>query len=30
LSFHSRRGRSWGTTAVPCFVVTEICGKLLA
>ena len=28
LSFDSRRGRSWGTIAVPCFVVTETCGKL--
>jgi hypothetical protein len=28
LSFDSRRGRSCGTTAVPCFVVTESCGML--
>src|SRR5262245_5629013 len=28
LSFDSRRGRSRGTMAVPCFVVTESCGKL--
>jgi hypothetical protein len=28
LSFDSRRGRSRGTIAVPCFVVTESCGKL--
>lgn len=28
LSFDSRRGRFCGTIAVPCFVVTEICGKL--
>ena len=27
LSFDSRRGRSCGTIAVPCFVVTEICGN---
>jgi hypothetical protein len=28
LSFDSRRGISCGTIAVPCFVVTVICGKL--
>lgn len=28
LSFDSWRGRSRGTIAVPCFVVTESCGKL--
>jgi hypothetical protein len=28
LSFDSRRRRSRGTIAVPCFVVTESCGKL--
>src|SRR5262245_17808870 len=28
LSFDSRRGRLCGTIAVPCFVVTESCGKL--
>ena len=27
LYFDSRRGRSCGTIAVPCFVVTDICGK---
>ena len=28
LSFDSRRGRFRGTIAVPCFVLTESCGKL--
>jgi hypothetical protein len=27
LSFDSRRGGFFGTIAVPCFVVTESCGK---